>query len=172
MCRIGNRQCLVDGGRILQNRPGQDRDGGSRFGWNGAFGCIERNGQPLAIHARKDAGHSGPTDRCKGVSMFRTTEGDQFVPGEVIPNIKIEITTHQQQRICTTVAPYGKGAASHQHILLHRVTNIVGRMVVELTLIGGSNRIKLVRTGLRHGIDFKAILFRYVFAQITVKNGD
>ncbi len=66
---------------------------------------------------------------------------------KVIAHVEIEITADDKGGVSAVFTPTGKGTASYQHIVLHGMSQIVGGVVIQLTLVRSADKIIFVGTG-------------------------
>ena len=88
---------------------------------------------------------------------------------KVIAHVEIEITADDKGGVSAVFTPTGKGTASYQHIVLHGMSQIVGGVVIQLTLVGGADEIILMGAGEGDAINLVPVLFRHIFPQIPVE---
>ena len=168
----GDFEGFADRGRMLQDFAREDRNRGRRRERNGTFGGVDRHGQPLVVHARQYADHPGPADADERVPGLRTAEGDDFVAGEVVAHVEVEIAADHQLPVGAHAAPCRERTAPDEHVLAHGVPDVVRRMVVELTLVRGAYGVEVVRAVERPGVYLAPVLFGDVPSQIAVEDHD
>ena len=176
LTKVSRRRAISSASPIVaacvQDFAREDRNRCRRRERDGTFGGVDRHGQPLVVHARQYADHPGPADADEGVPGLRTAEGDDFVAGEVVAHVEVEIAAYHQLPVGAHAAPCRERTAPDEHVLAHGVPDVVRRMVVELTLVRGAYGVEVVRAVERPGVYLAPVLFGDVPSQIAVEDHD
>ena len=83
---------------------------------------------------------------------------------KLIPHVKIKIASDNEGGVGTVFSPGGKGTATYQHVILHGMSQIVSRMIIELALVGSTDKVVLMGTGERNAINFISEFFRDILS--------
>lgn len=100
---------------------------------------------------------------------FGLVKRNELVACKGVTHVEIEITADDKGGVSAVFTPTGKGTASYQHIVLHGMSQIVGGVVIQLTLVGGADEIILMGAGEGDAINLVPVLFRHIFPRFRLK---
>ena len=104
------------------------------------------------------------------MALRRLEEHHDFILRKGIADVKIKITADKKRRILRGPVPDPERSAAHEHIILHGVADVMGGMVLELTLVRIAKDIEIMGAELGHGLDFLAVFFGHVASEPPVKD--